>query len=290
MAGGRNRPRHRGDGRYKMDKITKAEYEKLDPKDQSAIQAEVEAGMTQIIEPVTQHDWSAGKICSCGADTYTCQKCGHEFCSVANPPTNKCLELRNVCMQCSGRGHQGPAPEHREPDLIEGLQAAGLNPIVIDKPSDIGKLPPAKRIFARLSQAQQNRVRNITIVAQTNSWMETKKLGDLLTKAINEQVLPGKVFKVSSVTTASTRPPQESRATRLANAISQIQNGLGEVESLAEELTSWKDNMADAGTGLENTDKYSRLEEAVGTLESAKDSIESAVSDLEGVEIPGMFD
>lgn len=151
-------------------------------------------------------------------------------------------------------------------------------------------IPDAPRHSERLSQAQQNRTRNITVVANTNSWMQTTKLGTLLAKVINEQVMPGKVFKVVSVTTQSTRPKYESRATRLSNAISQIREGLGEVESLAEELRSWADNMSGAGTGLENTDKYQRLDEAAGTLESAKESIESEVSNLEGVEIPGMYD
>lgn len=203
------------------------------------------------------------------------------------------MDNRTSCKDCvhwTGRTDTNKCKLHPDivPEWSTGCSDHTPFPIVDANPTqDMSALIKPQ---SRISQAQQSRVRNITIVAQTNSWMETKKLGDLLTKTINEQVLPGKVFKVSSVTTASTRPPQESRATRLANAISQIQDGLSEVESLAGELTSWKDNMGDAGTGLENTDKYSRLGEAVEALESAKENIETEVGNLEGVEIPGMFD
>jgi len=48
---------------------------------------------------------------------------------------------------------------------------------------------------------------------------------------------------------------------------------INEVESLSEEMGSWRDNMS--GTNLESTDKYSRVEAAADTLEEVKDEIES---------------
>lgn len=77
-----------------------------------------------------------------------------------------------------------------------------------------------------------------------------------------------------------------------------------ELESLTEEMTSWRDNMS--GTGLENTSKYEAVDEAASTLEgidtSMNTSIESAsdideaiselndkADELEGVDFPGMY-
>jgi len=81
---------------------------------------------------------------------------------------------------------------------------------------------------------------------------------------------------------------------------------VSEVESLAEEMGSWRDNMQ--GTNLESTDKYSRVEECADTLEtissdlqdvgeineadeidSVIDSLQNAVDEASGVDFPGMF-
>ena len=80
---------------------------------------------------------------------------------------------------------------------------------------------------------------------------------------------------------------QESRATRLGKALGQIEEGLSEVETLADEMESWRDNMS--GTNLENTEKYQSVEECADILREAFDNIDSAKSDLESVEFPGMF-
>lgn len=173
--------------------------------------------------------------------------------------------------------------------MTEVIQEAGTIEAKVGEEIKVDGVPLTKAVNQRLSQAQQSRTRNITIVANTNSWMQTTKLGELLTKVITEQVMPGKVFKVTSVTTASTRPEQKSRADRLADAVAKIQDGLGEVESLAEEMRSWADNMSGAGTGLENTQKYSDVDEAASSLESAKDAIESAASELDNVNFPTMY-
>jgi len=78
-----------------------------------------------------------------------------------------------------------------------------------------------------------------------------------------------------------------SRATRLSDALSKIDEGLSEIEALADEMDSWRDNMQ--GTNLENTEKYSRVEETADTLRQGYDDIESARGDLDSVEFPGMF-
>jgi hypothetical protein len=57
-----------------------------------------------------------------------------------------------------------------------------------------------------------------------------------------------------------------------------FENGKNDVRELAEEMGSWRDNMQ--GTALENTGKYSEVEEAADALESAADA-------LDNVEIPG---
>ncbi|MCJ7816693.1 MAG: hypothetical protein MUP55_02440, partial [Candidatus Aenigmarchaeota archaeon] len=88
----------------------------------------------------------------------------------------------------------------------------------------------------------------------------------------------------------------------------------GEIESLAEEMGSWRDNMQ--GTNLEMTSKYEAVSDAADTLENAvsdleglggpdwentnheeladeleeiADTIENTASDLEGIEFPGMY-
>jgi len=76
-----------------------------------------------------------------------------------------------------------------------------------------------------------------------------------------------------------------------------------ELESLKEEMENWRDNMS--GTSLENTGKYSEVEEAADSLgsidvegksidspddiESVADELESAADELESVNFPGMY-
>lgn len=79
----------------------------------------------------------------------------------------------------------------------------------------------------------------------------------------------------------------KSRATRLAEAVSKIQDGLSEIESLYDEIQEWHDGME--GTNLESTDKFTALEECAETLDQGKDEIENAISELEGVDFPGMY-
>lgn len=60
-----------------------------------------------------------------------------------------------------------------------------------------------------------------------------------------------------------------------------VQDAVAEAESVYDELTEWRDNMS--GTGLESTEKYSQLEEAIDAIETAKDAAEN-VMDLETVD------
>lgn len=79
-------------------------------------------------------------------------------------------------------------------------------------------------------------------------------------------------------------PVQKSRATRLADVLSEINvlldsgeaiDGVGDIEDLLDEMTNWRDGME--GTGLENTGKFEEISECADTLESGKDSLESAI-------------
>lgn len=98
---------------------------------------------------------------------------------------------------------------------------------------------------------------------------------------------------------------QEQLKAKLSDAQATLDEAdFSELESLTEEMTSWRDNMS--GTGLENTSKYESVDEAASTLEgidtSMNTSIESAsdideaiselnckADELEGVEFPGMY-
>ena len=79
---------------------------------------------------------------------------------------------------------------------------------------------------------------------------------------------------------------------------------VGEIDNLADEMRSWADGMS--GTNLENSDKYSRIEEAADTLESIDhdissiedaDDIQTAIDELtnladecnQGIDFPGMY-
>lgn len=79
----------------------------------------------------------------------------------------------------------------------------------------------------------------------------------------------------------------ESRAKRLERVLGLLQEGLDEVQMLQEEMESWCNNMQ--GTNLENTEKYSRVEECTNKLSDAVSSIEDGISNLESVEFPGMY-
>lgn len=80
-------------------------------------------------------------------------------------------------------------------------------------------------------------------------------------------------------------PKQLSRSARLAESLAAIEKALddhkpadlGDIESLAEEMASWRDNME--GTGLEATGKFEAVGEAAEALESGKDELEGAIEE-----------
>ncbi|HKZ39906.1 MAG TPA: hypothetical protein VJ044_03040 [Candidatus Hodarchaeales archaeon] len=75
----------------------------------------------------------------------------------------------------------------------------------------------------------------------------------------------------------------ESRADRLAEAESDVDNAKNTVESLKEELRSWFDNLSE---NFRLGEKASQLEEAISTLESIVDALDQCDW---GVEFPGMY-
>ncbi len=77
-----------------------------------------------------------------------------------------------------------------------------------------------------------------------------------------------------------------SRSERMAEAESIINEGIGEITCVREELGDWLDNMPE---GLSDGDKAMELEEAVSQLEDVEDAIESTVSDLGEIAMPGMY-
>lgn len=64
------------------------------------------------------------------------------------------------------------------------------------------------------------------------------------------------------------------------NPVSAFEDALSEVESLSEEMTSWRDNMGQH-EGLSATQKYEEVETAADTLENQQSELDSIQSDLE---------
>lgn len=75
-----------------------------------------------------------------------------------------------------------------------------------------------------------------------------------------------------------------SKGIRLEEALMKIRDGLGEIETINEEVENWKESME--GTNLESTDKYEKLGDLSGELEEGFAEIESALESLELVEFP----
>ena len=79
---------------------------------------------------------------------------------------------------------------------------------------------------------------------------------------------------------------RKSRATRLSEAIAKIEEGLGEVTDLKDEMESWKDSIPE---NLQNGDKANQVSECFDNLEQGESSLTEAVEQLQGVEFPGMM-
>jgi chromosome segregation ATPase len=74
-----------------------------------------------------------------------------------------------------------------------------------------------------------------------------------------------------------------SRADRLSNAINKLQEGVSELEELVIEYEDWQGNLPE---NLQSSATADKLEETVSALQDAKDTIESAIGDIEGIDLP----
>ncbi len=74
----------------------------------------------------------------------------------------------------------------------------------------------------------------------------------------------------------------KTKAQRLEDICDRFREIYMELDEFVSEAEESRDNQAD--TNLSNTERFQRLDEACDTLTDARDSIESALSDLEGVE------
>ena len=83
------------------------------------------------------------------------------------------------------------------------------------------------------------------------------------------------------------RKKYSSRADRLDEAKIHLDEALGIVDELKDEIQEWHDNLPE---NFQNGDKGSALEDCVTNLETVADSINDAVSNCDSVEFPGMFD
>ncbi len=77
-----------------------------------------------------------------------------------------------------------------------------------------------------------------------------------------------------------------SRADRLALALLDAQDALGEVESLKEEIEAWKEALPE---NLQDSSKGQDLDECMSQLESVRDSLDSAIEEGSSVSFPGMY-
>lgn len=81
------------------------------------------------------------------------------------------------------------------------------------------------------------------------------------------------------------RPP--SRAKRLATAIDTIHGAIDEIRELQDEIGNWKSGLE--GTNLENSSKFTELEECYDFLEDVLYEIENACEGANDIVFPGMF-
>lgn len=88
---------------------------------------------------------------------------------------------------------------------------------------------------------------------------------------------------VSAVAKVKLNP---SRADRLSELISGIEDAKSEIESLAEEMGNWYDSMPE---NLQSGDKASQIESAKDTLENVASELDSQIDELNGVEFPSMM-
>ncbi len=83
------------------------------------------------------------------------------------------------------------------------------------------------------------------------------------------------------------RKKHSSRADRLSEAKSMIEDARAIVDELKGEIEEWRDNLPE---NLQGSDKYSSLDECASNLESVDSSLDEAESSCDSIEFPGMFD
>ena len=74
---------------------------------------------------------------------------------------------------------------------------------------------------------------------------------------------------------------KKNRTERAAEIASDLRDVISDLDELKEEVENQRDNMQ--GTNLENTQKYSTLDEAADTLDSISQELDTQASELEGV-------
>lgn len=78
-----------------------------------------------------------------------------------------------------------------------------------------------------------------------------------------------------------------SRRDELNKVIDSLRESFGTIEDLKDQLQTWHDNLE--GTNLENTAKYTELEDIIDIFESGLDSIANAITELEEIEFPSAY-
>lgn len=94
-------------------------------------------------------------------------------------------------------------------------------------------------------------------------------------------------YDVVLVFTQHNKPKVKSRADRAADAKQQMADGLADLQAVMEEVEQWKDNME--GNNLENTPKFTEVQECYDALESICGDIEGYLDEIDEVQFPSMY-
>lgn len=113
--------------------------------------------------------------------------------------------------------------------------------------------------------------------------MATYKI-TLRKKGIKASEIERSLAMLGATVTLFKMPDNPSRAERLAQAESLIEEGRSIIEELKDEIDNWKDNLPE---NLQGSDKYEQLEGCSYSLEEIVGNIEQC--DFSSVEFPGMY-
>lgn len=103
------------------------------------------------------------------------------------------------------------------------------------------------------------------------------------TKTVEEKIKS--LFPETNLSVKREDPP-ESRSDRANLAISFVEDAMATIEELKEELESWKDSIPE---NLQNSDKYSQLEESISTMENVINSLSESIDGISEIEFPSMM-